>query len=81
MTDYTLFPIPKADVDWALYHLVAHFMKCRYNLDRITDGDGMRELFKPLDDDAEQEDRKFVYYLVFPDEEQTLSYPPEMLEH
>ncbi len=81
MTDYTLFPIPKADVDWVLYHLVAHFMKCRYNLDRITDGDGMRELFKPLDDDAEQEDRKFVYYLVFPDEEQTLSYPPEMLEH
>ena len=81
MTDYTLFPIKKTDVDWALYHLVAHFMKHRYDLNGITDGDGTGDLFKPLVDDEKQEERKFNYHLIFPDEELTISYPAEMLEH
>ena len=81
MTDYTLYPINKHDVDWPLYHLVAHFMKVRYELDHITDGDRQTELFKPLDDDALQEKRSYFYKLIFPNEDFTVSYPEEMLEH
>lgn len=81
MNDYTLYPIDKSDVDWPLYHLVAHFIKNRYHLDGITDGDGQTELFKPFDDDARQEDKRpFSYELVFPHEELTVSYSDEILD-
>lgn len=81
MNDYTLYPIDKSDADWPLYHLVAHFIKNRYHLDGITDGDGQTELFKPFDDDARQEDKRpFSYELVFPHEELTVSYSDEILD-
>ena len=78
--DYTLYPINNHDVDWPLYHLVAHFMKNSYHLDGITVGDGQTELFKPFDDDAVQEKRSYEYKLVFPNEELTVSYPEEILD-
>lgn len=80
MTDYTLYPINKRDVDWPLYHLVAHFMKVRYKLDHITDGDGQTELFKPLDNDAIQEKRSCSYLWIYPSEDLSASYPKEMFD-
>lgn len=80
MTDYTLYPINKRDVDWPLYHLVAHFMKVRYKLDHITDGDGQTELLKPLDDDALQERRSCSYLWIYPSEDLSVSYPQEMFD-
>ena len=80
MTEYTLYPINNNNVDWPLYHLVAHFMKNSYHLDGITVGDGQTELFKPFDDDAVQEKRSYEYKLVFPNEELTVSYPEEILD-
>jgi hypothetical protein len=80
MTEYKLYPINNNNVDWPLYHLVAHFMKNSYHLDGITVGDGQTELFKPFDDDAVQEKRSYEYKLVFPNEELTVSYPEEILD-
>lgn len=80
MTDYTLYPINKRDVDWPLYHLVAHFMKVRYKLDHITDGDGQTELLRPLDDDALQERRSCSYLWIYPSEDLSVSYPQEMFD-
>lgn len=79
MSDYTLYPIKKADVDIILYQLVAHFLKARYHLDLTFSDETSGISFQSLDDDATKDDTG-CYFLVFPIEEPTVSYNPEALE-
>ncbi len=79
MIEYTLYPIHKADVDWFLYNLVAHFLKARYKLDILSSDEEASAVFQSLDEDSMKNDTG-VYHLVFPNEEATVSYSMEVLD-
>ncbi|MBP5547334.1 MAG: hypothetical protein J6X58_00395 [Bacteroidales bacterium] len=78
MTEYTLFPIKKSDVDWPLYLMVSCFLKYEENIEAIP----CNNLFQAFQSDKDNEDdTKFYYYFVFPQEDLTVSYEEEMLAH
>lgn len=78
--DYTLYPIKKTEVDWPLYYMVSHFLKLEYELDEVKGDDvGNAQMFQSIDDDADKEERRYKYYLVFPFDELTVSYNEAML--
>ena len=76
MTEYTLFQIRKTDVDWPLYWMVTGFLKYQYGIDGIPYND----LFENLRYDKEKEDRKHLYFFVFPSEELTVGYTEDILD-
>lgn len=76
MTEYTLFPIKKNDVDWPLYRMVTCFLKYRYGINEIPYDD----LFESLCDDKKREHREIEYLFVFPSEELTLAYTEDILD-
>lgn len=76
MTEYTLFPIKKTDVNWPLYWMVTAFLKYRYDINAIPYNDW----FESLCEDKKKRSRDYEYYFLFPSEELTVGYPEEMLD-
>lgn len=78
MSEYTLYPIRKSDVDWPLYHLVSHFLKIKYDLDSIIRDKAPD--FKCIYNDVQQEKRDYVYHFIFPREDLSVPYNEAILE-
>lgn len=76
MTEYTLFPIRKNDVNWPLYWMVTGFLKYRYGINAIP----FNDMYESLHDDKKKEARKFLYFFVFPSEDLTLDYTEDILD-
>lgn len=76
MTEYTLFPIRKNDVNWPLYLMVTGFLKYRYGINAIP----FNDMYESLRDDKKKEARQFLYFFVFPSEDLTLDYTEDILD-